>query len=455
MAFVFYDCETSGLNTRFDQILHFAAVRTDETLEEVEIFEVRCRLDRHVLPHPQALALTNRTLSDAYDPSLPSHYEMMREVAALIERWSPAVFIGYNSIGFDEEMLRHSLYRTLHDPYLTTKNGNARGDALGLTRSAAFFRPGLLSIPIDGEGKETFRLPALAEANGHGGFEAHSALEDARATLAIARTVRSRDEEFWSRFLRFTNGQTAAAALDEGYPMGLVTFRGNTARCVVGLSLGHGRDRNARYCLDLNRVDELLAIDDHQLAPRLADRDGPIIRMKVKGSPCMCELWDLPEEIMMDRTEEDYEAIAQRVRSDPRLGGRILRTLIASERDWPVNEHVEERLYGGGFLTDEDLVHRDAFHRELWEAKSALLARMGDERMRKLGERLVFLEAPDTLDPAKRDRMEKAIGDRLRMPEDQVPWCTLARAERVIAEEMPLRADLAREYAALSNPTLA
>ena len=34
MRFVFYDTETTGLQTAFDQILQFAAICTDENFEE-------------------------------------------------------------------------------------------------------------------------------------------------------------------------------------------------------------------------------------------------------------------------------------------------------------------------------------------------------------------------------------------------------------------------------------
>ena len=44
MNFVFYDTETTGTNTAFDQILQFGAIRTDAELNELERFEVRCQL---------------------------------------------------------------------------------------------------------------------------------------------------------------------------------------------------------------------------------------------------------------------------------------------------------------------------------------------------------------------------------------------------------------------------
>ena len=55
MSFVFFDTETTGLKRGFDQILHFAAIRTDANLNEVARFETRSRLQPHVLPHPLAL----------------------------------------------------------------------------------------------------------------------------------------------------------------------------------------------------------------------------------------------------------------------------------------------------------------------------------------------------------------------------------------------------------------
>ena len=44
MSLVFYDTETTGTETFFDQILQFAAIRTDEQLNEIDRLEIRCRV---------------------------------------------------------------------------------------------------------------------------------------------------------------------------------------------------------------------------------------------------------------------------------------------------------------------------------------------------------------------------------------------------------------------------
>ena len=138
MSLIFYDTETTGTETFFDQILQFAAIRTDADLKEIDRFEIRCRLLPHVVPAPGAMRVTGVNVSQLTDPSLPSHYEMVRAIRAKLLSWSPALFIGWNSIECDENLVRQALYKTLHNPYLTNRDGNSRSDVMRivLTRVA-------------------------------------------------------------------------------------------------------------------------------------------------------------------------------------------------------------------------------------------------------------------------------------------------------------------------------
>jgi len=63
--------------------------------------------------------------------------------------WSPALFVGYNSLQFDEHLLRQALYKSLHPPYLTNTNNNSRSDALRIVQAASLFAPDALSADID------------------------------------------------------------------------------------------------------------------------------------------------------------------------------------------------------------------------------------------------------------------------------------------------------------------
>ena len=118
MNFAFFDLETTGTLPAFDHPLQFAAILTDAEFREIERINLRCRLAPHVIPSPQALALTGVRPNQLVDPKLPNLFEFSQQLSALISRWSPAIWTGYNSIRFDEEMLRQMFYQNLQADFL-------------------------------------------------------------------------------------------------------------------------------------------------------------------------------------------------------------------------------------------------------------------------------------------------------------------------------------------------
>ena len=55
--FAFYDFETTGTSPAFDQPIQFAAILTDDDLNQIERVNIRCRLSPHILPSPWATSL--------------------------------------------------------------------------------------------------------------------------------------------------------------------------------------------------------------------------------------------------------------------------------------------------------------------------------------------------------------------------------------------------------------
>ena len=129
MNYVFYDFETTGLDTKFSQPIQIAAVVLDEDLNPIEghdPIDEKCKLKDGIVPHPNAM-LVHKVPIDVLKNG-QSFYDMMDYVHKKFTSWGPATFIGYNSIRFDEEVLRSSFFQSLHDPYLTNTNKNSRTD---------------------------------------------------------------------------------------------------------------------------------------------------------------------------------------------------------------------------------------------------------------------------------------------------------------------------------------
>src|SRR5262249_21658862 len=135
------------------------------------------------------------------DPSLPSHYEVVCAIAEKLCAWSPATFIGYNSLNFDEVLLRQAFYQNLKPVYLTNTNRNTRADALRVVQAVNIYAPDSIVVPLTDDGRPTRRLEAIASANGFNEHNAHDALGDVEATIFVARLVKQRAPAVWNALM--------------------------------------------------------------------------------------------------------------------------------------------------------------------------------------------------------------------------------------------------------------
>ena len=90
MNFVFYDLETTGRNSTWDQIIQVGAILVDEKFNEIERFEERCRLRPGVVPEPGALIVNNTSglqgfVIRAKRSSLDKRYKVIEINLAIIE----------------------------------------------------------------------------------------------------------------------------------------------------------------------------------------------------------------------------------------------------------------------------------------------------------------------------------------------------------------------------------
>jgi exodeoxyribonuclease-1 len=430
MGFVFYDTETTGTDAAFDQILQFAAIHTDPELNEIERFEVRCRLLPHIVPAPGAMRVTKVAAARLLDLALPSHYEMMCRIRDKLMSWSPALFIGYNSIEFDEHLLRQALYKNLHAPYLTNTNGNSRSDALRMVQAASLFAPAALQFPVGDDGGIVFKLDQVAPLNGFPHERAHDACADVEATIFLCRLLMTRAPELWSTFMRFS--QKAAVTdhiLGESVFCLSDFYFGNPYSWIVtvlGANAENGSEFYA-YNLDIDPQD-LATLPDDELSDRIVLLPKPIRRLRCNACPIIVPVEDAPAIAAAARLgTEELARRAEFLRGNESLRARLIATFEASRKERPLSPHIELQLYDG-FFPKEDEVLVTQFHEVPWEERSTIIGAFKDARLRKIGQRLIYLERPDLLGEVKRLKFEQAIASRIGNDDIDTPWLTLPRA---------------------------
>lgn len=212
--FLWFDLETFGRDPRRTRISQFAAIRTDAALNPVEApISLFCQPADDLLPSPEAALLTGITPQQAQRDGLVEADFAVAMHEHLARPGTCAV--GYNSFRFDDEFVRHTLYRNFFDPYEREwRGGNSRWDLLDLLRMAWALRPHGMEWPLRPDGLPSFRLEDLASANGVVHTQAHEALSDVEALIALARKLRAAQPKLFDYYFALRDKRRAASLLD-------------------------------------------------------------------------------------------------------------------------------------------------------------------------------------------------------------------------------------------------
>ncbi|MGM0675769.1 MAG: exodeoxyribonuclease I, partial [Spirochaetota bacterium] len=257
-SLLWYDLETFGTHPQWDRIAQFAAVRTNEHFEQLEEPVLSyCRLSPDYLPHPDACLKTGITPQQVNEWGVSE-----RAFAAVVHEQMirpGTTTAGFNTIRFDDEFIRALFYRNFYDPYRREyENGNSRWDTIDLLRMAHDLRPEGIEWVHDEEGKPVFQLEELTRANGIEHTDAHDALADVRATIALAKLVYEAQPKLLRFYfkLRKKDGVRAYLSLQKSEPVvhtsAMFTSPNGCTSLVLPVS-AHPRQTNVVIAYDLRR----------------------------------------------------------------------------------------------------------------------------------------------------------------------------------------------------------
>jgi len=196
-SFFFYDLETSGFDPKFQRIMQFAGQRTDLDLKPIGgPTNILIKLTPDVLPDPDAVLVTGitpqATLADGITEAefLKFFYEEICK--------PETTFLGYNSVRFDDEFMRHLLYRNFYDAYeWQWWDGCSRWDMLDVVRMTRALRPEGIEWPFASDGSPTNSLSFITSVNRLDHENAHDAESDVQATIAVAKLIKAKQPKLF------------------------------------------------------------------------------------------------------------------------------------------------------------------------------------------------------------------------------------------------------------------
>ncbi len=415
MSLYWHDYETFGIDPARDRPVQFAGIRTDEELNIVgEPLVLYCRPSDDMLPQPESCLVTGITPQKAL-----AEGQNEAQFISLIERelgYPGTCGVGYNSIRFDDEFTRNSLYRNFHDPYAREwQNGCSRWDIIDMMRLMRAFRPEGMAWPVI-EGRPSFRLEELTRANGIAHEAAHDALSDVKATIALARLARKTQPRLYDYVYRYRDKKLVSTLLALRIPILHVSSMypaeyGSTAHVLPVAT--HPVNRNEIVVYDLRYdPDILIELDAEEIRRRLfAPREAfdgeriPLKTIHVNKCPIVATEKLLTPEIA-ERLAIDIgmgHKHADALKKAPGMEEKLVE--VYSGRDRPVQTDPDLALYGG-FFSNSDRAKMDIVRATSAEKLANLNLEFDDERIPEMLFRYRARNWPDTLSIPEKERWD-------------------------------------------------
>lgn len=367
-TFFFYDLETSGLSGRHDRIMQFAGQRTDMNLKSVgDPINVLVTLNDDTLPSPDALFVTGitpqQTVSEGYSEA---EFSKMLLDTVFIE---DTIVVGFNNIRFDDEFIRHLFWRNFRDPYeWCWRDGRSRWDILDVVRMTRALRPDGINWP-QVDGKASNRLELITKENGIDHFNAHDALSDVEALIAVTKLIKEKQPQLYEYLLKMRdkNEIKKLVNLDEKQPFVYTSGRydADYHKTTVAFPLTAGKNGNV-VVYDL-RVDptQFVDMDNKELAKKLyasweeRKAEGfvplPTKELQYNRAPAVAPLGVLEQGDGWSRIGLDRETIEKHKKillASPHFAENI-RGLFENKPEYKKLPDPEYQLYDG-FLNDAD-----------------------------------------------------------------------------------------------------
>lgn len=454
-----FDYETFGTHPAWDRPCQFAGVRTDLDLNEIDDpMVIYCQQSMDYLPHPAACRVTGLVPQDVNAQGLREN----EFIAKILEQiGAPGTCsLGYNSIRFDDEFTRNTLFRNFHDAYEHEyKDGNSRWDLLDVVRLTRALRPDGIHWPVNADGTPSNRLEHLTQANHIEHGHAHDALSDVRATISVARLIRNTHPKLYEYAFAHRQKNTLADLLKVKNPTiclqvsGMIPGARSHIAAILPIAM-HRDNRNSIIVLDLHDDPSRLLdmsseeINECVFAKKITSPDlvtsstkrssyRPGLRtIQINKCPVVVP-WktlrnDDAKRLGIDTTRIEHHA-------------QIAKQLLAHEhqqkiseamsRSWPDEQvDVEGSLYSGSFLSQGDRERSKALRYAEPNKLGSHQNHFEDQRLKTLAWRYQARHYPELLDQEQLTQWREYCREKLQST--AAPWLSFEGFEQAMNEHL-------------------
>lgn len=450
-TFYFHDYETFGIHPALDRPAQFAGVRTDSDFNIIEEpLVIYCQQAQDYLPNPEAVLVTGITPQEANQKGI-CEAEFTRLIHRAFSEPNTCI-LGYNNIRFDDEVTRNILYRNFYDPYsYSWQNGNSRWDLLDVVRACYALRPDGINWPINEAGFASFRLEHLTKENNIAHENAHDAMSDVYATIAIAKLIKEKQPKLFDYFFSLRNKNKVADLIDVVNMTPIVhvsgmlgSYRGNMS--LVSPIAWHPLQNNAVIVCDLTGdIDLIIDLTVEEINEKLYTKTEdlelnesriPLKLIHINKCPIVApQKTLLPENAKRFAIDLDQCLInQQKLLQCQKILQDKMRELFTMHSDYSINPDVDAQIYNG-FLNNQDKSRCEMIRTTPINLLNNISITFDDPRLATLFFRYKARNYPQTLTEQEQMIWKDYCRDKLNEPKIQDYLHTLEQLAEIYMQQ--------------------
>lgn len=395
-TFLFYDLETGDIDVKTTRISQFSSIRVDSDFNVIEEKNYYCAPMLDYIPSPYANIVTKITAIDILEIQKNNPEKVLNEyeLYSMLNKdfnEKGTCTIGFNSLKYDDEIVRRGFYRNLFPIYdREFKNNCSRFDIFPLVKLFANLYKDEFIVPViekkrfnELTGQEeviyskSYKLENLSKANGftvENGLY-HDALTDVRATIFLAKKMKEINKDFWelAMHLKDKNNLFTYLSVNKNKPFILESSFFGASKSFTSLVYvlsAHPCDKNKFIAIDLTNeqgVKNLLQANTaNDLVNHYKTKESGLIEIEINKFPSIVSVNDLEKLKVPQIDYSQYEDIMQQ------LNSKLVTEIILNKYNNPYSNKPADpttnpdfNIYSGGFASKTDQFRLEEFHRDL------------------------------------------------------------------------------------------
>lgn len=404
-----YDLETSGLgkkysnkpfdNTSWEQIYQFGFIATDENFENaIDQANLTARPRTSTIPLIGALLTTKKTMHELFQAEL-FHFQLIQKIYEIIQNLksqNQVNFVGHNILGYDEHILSSCLHNACFFPHITKSKESTRTDSIKLISLATTLDETVLNKGISKKGKESLSLEPLAKANNIEMRNAHDAICDVEATIAILKMIKTKNPILYQNISNIVSPEYVKNFLNHN-KLFLMKLANNSKQFTPFLFLGFDQnDQKRAYAYNLSNVKTVDDLNDFKMIKTFKVDQNPMIQEPNEELPInsKCEMKDLNKLENKSSQSVDFELlINQRKESFQNDSDEIF--------------DPEEKIFEPTSIIDQDLINADL------QKLLQIAEKVENPNNAFLLKKIVFEENPELLSRTDKQSIYTILRERL------------------------------------------